>query len=70
MALDKPQVAQMLRWGPGNVKRGSFFDDPEIDPREYRKVRAGRAIVEPFYPMRHFPDQQSAENQAQSPGQQ
>jgi len=34
------QVAQMLRWGPGNVKRGSFFDDPAIDPRAYRKVRS------------------------------
>ncbi len=34
------QVAQMLRWGPGTVRRGSFFDDPAIDPRAYRNVRS------------------------------
>ena len=32
------QVAQMLRWGPGNVRRGSFFDDPALDPRRYARV--------------------------------
>jgi hypothetical protein len=34
------QIAQMLRWGPSSVRRGSFFDDPAIDPRAYRKVRS------------------------------
>lgn len=32
------QVTQMLRWGPGVNRRGSYFDDPKIDPREYVKV--------------------------------
>jgi type I phosphodiesterase/nucleotide pyrophosphatase len=32
------QVTQMLRWGPGVARRGSYFDDPKIDPREYVKV--------------------------------
>ena len=32
------QVTQMLRWGPGVNRRGSYFDDQRIDPREYRKV--------------------------------
>jgi type I phosphodiesterase/nucleotide pyrophosphatase len=32
-------VAQMLRWGPATVRRGSFFDDRAIDPRAY--VQAG-----------------------------
>ncbi|HEX4744630.1 MAG TPA: alkaline phosphatase family protein [Candidatus Limnocylindria bacterium] len=31
-------VAQMLRWGPGAQRRGSFFDDPLVDPRAYVKV--------------------------------
>src|SRR5260221_5231335 len=31
-------VAQMLRWGPAAQRRGSFFDDPKIDPRAYAKV--------------------------------
>lgn len=31
-------VAQMLRWGPATQRRGSFFDDPKIDPRAYAKV--------------------------------
>ena len=31
-------VAQMLRWGPAAQRRGSFFDDPAIDPRAYAKV--------------------------------
>ena len=34
------QVAQMLRWGPGVTKRGSFFDDASIDPRAYARVRS------------------------------
>lgn len=34
------QVAQMLRWGPAATKRGSFFDDPSIDPRAYARVRS------------------------------
>jgi len=32
------QIAQMLRWGPGLAKRGSFFDDPSIDPRSFVRV--------------------------------
>src|SRR5256714_15159222 len=32
------QVTQMLRWGPGVNRRGSYFDDQRIDPREYAKV--------------------------------
>ncbi len=31
-------VAQMLRWGPAAQRRGSFFDDPKIDPRSFAKV--------------------------------
>jgi hypothetical protein len=31
-------VAQMLRWGPAAQRRGSFFEDPKIDPRAYAKV--------------------------------
>ena len=31
-------VTQMLRWGPAAQKRGSFFDDPAIDPRAFAKV--------------------------------
>jgi hypothetical protein len=33
-------VAQMLRWGPAAQRRGSFFDDPGIDPRAYVKARS------------------------------
>ena len=32
------QVTQMLRWGPGVNRRGSYFDDQRINPREYVKV--------------------------------
>lgn len=32
------QVTQMLRWGPANVRRGSYFDDPALDPVRYRQV--------------------------------
>lgn len=32
------QVTQMLRWGPGVTRRGSYFDDPKLDPRAYVKV--------------------------------
>jgi hypothetical protein len=32
------QVTQMLRWGPGQTRRGSYFDDRSIDPRHYVKV--------------------------------
>lgn len=32
------QVAQMLRWGPANVRRGSFFDDGRHDPRRFAAV--------------------------------
>lgn len=31
-------VTQMLRWGPATKRRGSFFDDRNIDPRSYAKV--------------------------------
>lgn len=31
-------VTQMLRWGPAVTRRGSYFDDQRIDPREYVKV--------------------------------
>jgi predicted AlkP superfamily pyrophosphatase or phosphodiesterase len=31
-------VTQMLRWGPGVTRRGSYFDDQRNDPREYVKV--------------------------------
>lgn len=31
-------VTQMLRWGPGVTRRGSYFDDRRIDPRQYVKV--------------------------------
>jgi type I phosphodiesterase/nucleotide pyrophosphatase len=51
------QVTQMLRWGPGVNRRGSYFDDRRIDPREYVKVpsvharlrqRGGRSwVIEP-----------------------
>jgi len=33
-------VTQLLRWGPAVQKRGSFFDDPAIDPRRFTKVRS------------------------------
>ena len=32
------EVAQMLRWGPARVRRGSYFDDPALDPVRYRLV--------------------------------
>lgn len=32
------QVAQMLRWGPATSRRGSFFDDPRVDPVRYARV--------------------------------
>ncbi len=32
------QVTQMLRWGPGVARRGSYFDDPDVDPGDYVKV--------------------------------
>src|SRR5437763_985720 len=31
-------VTQLLRWGPGVTRRGSFFDNQTIDPRDYVKV--------------------------------
>lgn len=33
-------VTQMLRWGPAIHRRGSFFDDPAVDPRTFAKVRS------------------------------
>ncbi|HET8568705.1 MAG TPA: alkaline phosphatase family protein [Candidatus Limnocylindria bacterium] len=32
------QVTQMLRWGPAITRRGSYFDDPRIDPQAYVKA--------------------------------
>ncbi|HET7701219.1 MAG TPA: alkaline phosphatase family protein [Candidatus Limnocylindria bacterium] len=32
------QVTAMLRWGPAITRRGSYFDDPKVDPRAYVKV--------------------------------
>jgi hypothetical protein len=29
------QVTAMLRWGPAIVRRGSYFDDPAVDPLRY-----------------------------------
>lgn len=37
------QVTQMLRWGPGSARRGSYFDDPDVDPRDYVKVNSVHA---------------------------
>ncbi|MBI3521514.1 MAG: alkaline phosphatase family protein [Chloroflexi bacterium] len=34
------QVTQMLRWGPGISRRGSYFDDATVDPVAYRRVRS------------------------------
>ena len=32
------QVTQMLRWGPAKQRRGSYFDDPTLDPVRFRRV--------------------------------
>jgi hypothetical protein len=32
------QVTAMLRWGPAITRRGSFFDDPAVDPLRFVKV--------------------------------
>ena len=32
------QVTQMLRWGPGVTRRGSYFDDASVNPRDFVKV--------------------------------
>lgn len=32
------KLTQMLRWGPATTRRGSYFDDPRIDPARYRRV--------------------------------
>ena len=32
------QVTQMLRWGPAVHRRGSYFDDTRLDPRDYVRV--------------------------------
>lgn len=32
------QVTAMLRWGPAIKRRGSYFDDPAVDPRRFVKV--------------------------------
>lgn len=39
------QIAQMLRWGPGLAKRGSFFDDPSLDPRSFARVPSMHAAL-------------------------
>jgi hypothetical protein len=36
-------VTQMLRWGPAVTRRGSFFDNQRIDPREFVKVQSVHA---------------------------
>ena len=40
------QVTQMLRWGPGVNRHGSYFDDKRIDPREYVKVPSIHARIQ------------------------
>jgi predicted AlkP superfamily pyrophosphatase or phosphodiesterase len=37
------QVTQMLRWGPGVTRRGSYFDDRSLDPRDYARVASVHA---------------------------
>jgi hypothetical protein len=32
------QVTAMLRWGPAIARRGSYFDDPAVDPLRFVKV--------------------------------
>src|SRR5207244_9305868 len=32
------QVTAMLRWGPAITRRGSYFDDPAVDPLRHVKV--------------------------------
>jgi hypothetical protein len=32
------EVTAMLRWGPAIVRRGSYFDDPAVDPGRYVQV--------------------------------
>ena len=32
------QVTAMLRWGPAIMKRGSYFDDPAVDPLRFVRV--------------------------------
>jgi predicted AlkP superfamily pyrophosphatase or phosphodiesterase len=32
------QVTAMLRWGPAITRRGSYFDDPAVDPLRFVKV--------------------------------
>ncbi|MEX2047052.1 MAG: alkaline phosphatase family protein [Chloroflexota bacterium] len=29
------QVTAMLRWGPATARRGSYFDDPSVDPKRF-----------------------------------
>ncbi|OGO69080.1 MAG: hypothetical protein A3H36_08985 [Chloroflexi bacterium RIFCSPLOWO2_02_FULL_71_16] len=51
------QVTQMLRWGRATQRRGSYFDDPALDPRRFALVpsiharireRGGRSyLIEP-----------------------
>src|SRR2546426_548631 len=41
------QVTQMLRWGPGVNRRGSYFDDQRIDPRDYVKVGSVHGRIRP-----------------------
>jgi len=39
------QIAQMLRWGPGATRRGSFFDDASRDPRSYARVPSIHGVL-------------------------
>jgi hypothetical protein len=32
------EVTAMLRWGPAIKRRGSYFDDPAVDPRTFTRV--------------------------------
>src|SRR5437867_11859614 len=51
------QVTQMLRWGPAVHRRGSYLDDPAVDPRDHvrdgsisprLRQRGGRSwVIEP-----------------------
>src|SRR5207247_7805730 len=54
------QVTQMLRWGPAVHRRGSYFDDPRVEPRVYVRVGwiyprlPGRAVAAAILPPEPF----------------
>ncbi len=41
------RVTQMLRWGPAQNRRGSYFDDASLDPRRFARVPSihGRLVA-------------------------